>query len=162
MDEAQATLAVLYRGWHDYQGLLITALVPLSPAELALRAAPHMRSIGEVVTHMIGARARWFHHDLGVGDQAFAALGTWDRRGMPARSAAELVTGLELTWQTMQEAIARWTPADWTRTYQNDPGDEPAVFTAQWVVWHLIEHDLHHGGEVSLMLGMHGLTAPDL
>jgi hypothetical protein len=30
------------------------------------------------------------------------------------------------------------------------------------VVWHLIEHDLHHGGEVSLILGMHGLGAPDL
>ena len=51
---------------------------------------------------------------------------------------------------------------DWAHTYQNDPGDDPAVFTRQWVVWHLIEHDLHHGGEVSLMLGMQGLAAPDI
>jgi hypothetical protein len=107
MDEAQSTLAVLYRGRRDYQALLIRALAPLSVDQLALRAAPHLRSLGEVVTHMIGAPARWFHDVLGVGDQAFAALGSWDRRGMPARSASELVTGLELTWQTMQEAIAR-------------------------------------------------------
>jgi len=58
--------------------------------------------------------------------------------------------------------IAGWTPVDWAHTYQNDPGDDPAVFTRQWVVWHLIEHDLHHGGEVSLMLGMQGLAAPDI
>jgi uncharacterized damage-inducible protein DinB len=36
------------------------------------------------------------------------------------------------------------------------------TFTRQWVVWHLVEHDLHHGGEVSLILGSHGLTGLDL
>lgn len=162
MDDVHSTPAVFFRGWSDYQGLLIRALAPLSDEQLALRAAPHLRSIGDAVTHMIGARARWFHDCLGVDDQAFADLRTWDRPGMPARSAQELVAALETTWQRMHEAIARWSAADWTQTYQNDPGDEPAVFTRQWVVWHLIEHDLHHGGEVSLTLGMHELTAPDL
>ena len=28
-----------------------------------------------------------------------------------------------------------------------------------WVVWHVLEHDLHHGGEVSLTLGVHGIPA---
>jgi uncharacterized damage-inducible protein DinB len=28
-----------------------------------------------------------------------------------------------------------------------------------WVVWHVMEHDLHHGGELSLTLGLHGLSA---
>jgi uncharacterized damage-inducible protein DinB len=36
------------------------------------------------------------------------------------------------------------------------------MFTRQWVVWHLIEHDLHHGGEISLILGSNGLTGLDL
>jgi uncharacterized damage-inducible protein DinB len=27
------------------------------------------------------------------------------------------------------------------------------------VVWHVLEHDLHHGGEISLTLGMHGIDA---
>jgi hypothetical protein len=30
------------------------------------------------------------------------------------------------------------------------------------VIWHLIEHDLHHGGELSFSLGMHNLAAPDI
>jgi uncharacterized damage-inducible protein DinB len=162
MDDAQSTLDVFYRGWHHYQGLLITALVPLSQEQLALRVAPHLRSLGEIVTHMIGARARWFHNVLGVGDQEFAAMAMWDRPGMPVRSAHELVTALEVTGGILQEAITLWTPVDWAQTYENDPGDEPAFFTRQWVVWHLIEHDLHHGGEVSLMLGIHELPAPDL
>jgi hypothetical protein len=28
-----------------------------------------------------------------------------------------------------------------------------------FILYHLMEHDLHHGGELSLTLGMHGLTS---
>jgi uncharacterized damage-inducible protein DinB len=161
MPAPQSTLSILFAGWKDYQTLMIKALAPLSADQLALRASPHLRSIGEIVTHVIGARARWYHDLMGEGDQEFAALGRWDRKGMPTRSATELVSGLELSWQVMNDALARWTPAEWEQTYEEEDG-EPATFTRQWVIWHLIEHDLHHGGEFSLTLGMHGLTAPDL
>jgi hypothetical protein len=30
------------------------------------------------------------------------------------------------------------------------------------VTWHVIEHDLHHGGELSFSLGAHNLPAPEL
>jgi uncharacterized damage-inducible protein DinB len=162
MGDAQSTLAVFYQGWQDYQSGLNKALAPLTEDQLTLRAAPRLRTLGGIVTHMIGARARWFHNLLGEGGDAFAALATWDRRGMPARTAPELVAALETTWRVMQDAVARWTPTEWAQRYEGDPGDEPASFTRQWVVWHLIEHDLHHGGEVSLTLGLHGLAAPDL
>lgn len=161
MTEAQPYLSSIYSNWKNYQDLLISALKPLSPEQLALRPASTLRSIGEIAKHMIGARARWFYPLMGEGREAFATLGTWDRRGMPERSASELVTGLETTWQGMQDAIARWTAAEWGQTYPGDPGD-PQEITRQWVIWHLIEHDLHHGGEISLILGMHGLQAPDL
>jgi len=29
-------------------------------------------------------------------------------------------------------------------------------------VSHVLEHDLHHGGEIALTLGTNGLPAPDL
>ena len=161
MTEQHPTLVTFYNGWNDYQSLLIKALTPLTPDQLDLRAAPHLRSIGEIVTHMIGARARWFHELIGEGDLEFAALGTWDRKGMPVRSGAELVNGLEITWSVMHTAITRWTPTEWDQSYEGEPA-EPASFTRRWVIWHLIEHDLHHGGELSLTLGMHGLAAPDL
>jgi uncharacterized damage-inducible protein DinB len=161
MSEQQSTLSTFYQGWHNYQGLLIKAIAPLSPEQLTLRAAPDLRSIGDIATHMIGARSRWFHGLMGEGDEEFAALGGWDRRGAPSRSAAELVRGLEATWRVMQEAIGRWSAAEWEQIYE-DEDDDPPTFTRQWVVWHLIEHDLHHGGEISLMLGTNGLAAPDL
>src|SRR3954462_5860186 len=115
--ESQILTSTIYQGWHTYQALLIKALTPLTQEQLALRAAAPLRSIEDIATHVIGARARWFYKLMGEGGEAFADLSIWDREGMPNRSAAELVHGLESTWQGMQEAIARWTPADWQQTY---------------------------------------------
>jgi len=156
-----AILPAFFTGWHDYQSLLILALQPLSAEQLALCSAPGLRSIGMIATHMIGARARWFYLGFEEGGAEFKALGNWDRRGRRARTAAELVTGLERTWEGMQAAIARWTPAQWAETFPGEEG-EPEIITRQWVIWHLIEHDLHHGGEISLTLGVHGLKGLNL
>ena len=148
--------------WKVYQDLLTKALAPLSPEQLALRVAPHLRSIGGIATHMVAVRARWFHRVMGEGGDDIAAIGEWDRSNMPLRTASELVSGFETTWQLMQDCFGRWTQADLEHIYQGEWQGEPYKFTRQWVVWHVLEHDLHHGGEFSLSLGIHGLPAPDL
>ncbi|HLZ58473.1 MAG TPA: DinB family protein [Ktedonosporobacter sp.] len=161
MAEDTSTLSVFYQGWHDYQNMLTKVIAPLPSELLTLRATPSQRSIGQILLHMIGARARWFHDLMEIGDKEFASFCTWDRQGEPARDATELVYGLETTWRVMQETLTAWTPEDMLYSYKGEPGD-PETFTRQWVIWHLIEHDLHHGGEVSLILGIHGLQAPAL
>jgi uncharacterized damage-inducible protein DinB len=148
----------VYRGWQDYQALLIDAVTPLTPEQLALRPAPSLRSVGEAVAHVLGARARWIHGLIGEGGDELAAFETWDAPDAPSRTAAQLREGLETTWREMQDAFARWTPAEWGQTYEGEEGD-PAIFDRRWVVWHLIEHDVHHGGEISITLGMHGVNA---
>ncbi len=158
----QSQITTFYNGWQKYQSLLTRALAPLSPEQLNLRAAPKLRTIEENATHMIGARARWFYMLMGEGGEQFTELAKWDRKDMPIRSAAEIISGLEATWNGMQEAINRWSPEDWQHTYPGEDPSEPETLTRYWVIWHLIEHDLHHGGEISIMLGMHGLKGVEL
>ena len=63
----------------------------------------------------------------------------------------------------IQDALGRWTTADLEEMFhETDEHGEEETFTRQWVIWHLIEHDVHHGGEISFILGMHGLAAIDL
>jgi len=162
MTDEMPSLSAIYDGWHHYQDTLIQALAPLTAEQLALRAASRLRSVGEVAAHVIGARARWFQQLMGEGGDGFAALGRWDSRNAPQRSAAELVQGLETTWQGMQAAMARWTAEEWQQTWPGEYEGEPEVITRPWVIWHLVEHDVHHGGEISLTLGVHGVQALDL
>src|SRR5512138_1130698 len=109
MAEQQPNLLSFYKGWDAYQVLLIKAVAPLSSEELALRAAPHLRSVGENAAHIISGRVSNFLV-LGEAGAEMAPLEQWDVPGAPPRSAAELVSGLESTWQMIQAALLRWTP----------------------------------------------------
>jgi uncharacterized damage-inducible protein DinB len=161
MNIHQSSIEAIYSGWRDHQALLIAALSPLTPKQLALKPAPNLRSIEAIATHMIGARARWFAPPLGDGSKKFSTLARWDRRGGTVRTAAEIVQGLQNTGDYIHSMIGTWSPEEWEETY---PGEvhEPEILTRPWIIWHLIEHDLHHGGEISIILGMHKLKAPDL
>jgi hypothetical protein len=60
MVEQQINLLSFYQGWDAYQALVIEAIAPLSSDQLTQRAAPHLRSIGENVTHIIRGRVSNF------------------------------------------------------------------------------------------------------
>ena len=62
----------------------------------------------------------------------------------------------------LDECLRRWTPEDLAVEFSRERRTGTQTFTRQWVIWHLIEHDIHHGGELSLILGSHGLTGLDL
>ncbi|MDQ2714564.1 MAG: DinB family protein [Chloroflexota bacterium] len=162
MSEEHVSLATVYKGWDVYQQHLITSIAPLSSEQLALRPAPHLRSIGELAAHIVGTRAGWFYLLLGEGGPDVERLTAWGDAGEVLPAAAELVQGLETTWQVIANALARWTLSDREQLYEGTRNGRPYSLTRGWVIWHLIEHDLHHGGELSFTLGMHRLAAPDL
>lgn len=160
--ETNVTRGIMTEGWGAYQTQLSEALAPLSPAQLVRRAAPSLRSIDELARHIIGVRAGWFHNILGEGDDVFGAYHDWDQSDAPARTAQELVSGLAATWGTMRTVLARFTPDDLTHTVTGERKGRTFAYQRGWVVWHVLEHDLHHGGEIGYSLGMQGLKALDL
>ncbi len=74
MSEQHPFVPAIYDGWHTYQTALIEALRPLTADQLQLRAAPHLRTVGEIATHIVPTRAGWFFLDLGEQDEALAAI----------------------------------------------------------------------------------------
>ena len=158
MAKQELNLLSFYKGWDSYQALLIKAIAPLSSEELALRAAPHLRSVGENVAHLISGRVSNFLV-LGEAGAEMIPLEQWDIPGAPLKSAAELVSGLESTWQMIQIALVRWTPADLEDVFVDGEGEQAPRLTRQSIIWSTIKHDLHHGGEISLTLGVHHVEA---
>ena len=89
-----------------------------------------------------------------------------EREGQSLHTAAELVAGLEATWGMIENALARWTVADLgyvfnppaTLTASGAPELGPS--TRQEIIWHVLRHDIHHGGE--LAVGMGGYHLPTI
>jgi len=157
--EQNATLATFYENWKLYQDHLKEAIAPLTPEQLALRAAPGLRTVGEIAAHVFRARVQWFTGFL--GEQGGDAIQI-PRRDEPVRDAAELVRGLDRSWELIADALARWSSEDMQKTFPEEWRGKHYDLPRSWVVWHILEHDLLHGGEISLLLGMHGLTAPEM
>ena len=119
-----------------------------------------------LASHIVSARHWWFHSWMGEGDASWDKYESWDDlEEMGTRQAHELVRALDESWSFLAPCLERWTAADlateFTRPILNAKGERP-VRSRQWIVWHVAEHDVHHGGEISLTLGMHGVPGLDL
>ncbi len=196
MTEHQLSLLPFYAGWGRYTQRLVAAIAPLTGEQLALRTTPHHWSIGMYATHIVANRAWWFHARMGEGSDDLTSLELWalavcEADVDPCHPAAELVAGLEKTWQMIEETLARLTPADleqvipplseaervrhaklvepalqpyaqmWVERERLAGGVKPAV-SLQRIIWGVLEHDIHHGSEISTILGVHGLSVLEL
>ncbi len=177
VSSASPTLQPFRDGWANHQRLLLGMVGGLTPDQLATRPAPNMWAVWQLAGHMAGSRAYWFHDVLGEGDPAvrdlFRVASTtvpdlpiedagWEDDEEHPRDASEIVEAFERTWSMIDANLRRWTGDDLAVEFSRRRRTGTETFTRGWVVWHVIEHDLHHGGEISLILGSHGLTGLDL
>lgn len=160
--QTPSTLDVIYENWRGYQEKLRDCIAPLTDEQLTLQPGTRLWPLGQMVQHIISVRAGWFSGTLQDEDAAMSAYMEWGQYESPARTAAELVRGLDETWAFIEARLRRWTPEDCAMTFPDEWEGEVYQVSRSWVIYHVLEHDLHHGGELSLTLGIHGLAAPNL
>jgi uncharacterized damage-inducible protein DinB len=75
---------------------------------------------------------------------------------------AELVHWLEATWEMVENNLKSWDVSDLARTYLHKWNGQVYTVSRQWTIWRVLSHDIHHGGELSLMLGLQDIQAFEL
>ena len=175
----ELSLGAVYSGWEGYQQSIVNAVRPLSPAQLAWRPAPDQRALGEVVRHIALGRATWFLRLNPPGGAALAAaidaqgVDAWqvDEEGNRyvresafaiAADAGALVRRLEETWAVIEACLREWTVADLARSFPYTWNGGDYAIPYQWVIFRILAHDIHHGGELALLLGLQGVEAFEL
>jgi uncharacterized damage-inducible protein DinB len=143
--ENTMSLLSYYKGWSIYQRMLKGVLAPLTEAQLALPVSSDKWTVGLVAQHLIANRVWWLQNWLGEGDPALAVIAHWDPADVESadlspRTAAELDRVVSPPAAMSEEERALF-------------GDT----TLGWIVWHVFEHEIHHGGEISLVLGQQGI-----
>ena len=162
MQAQNGALAFALEGWQNYQEQLRAAVASLTADQLALRPAPHLRTVGELVLHIIDTRAGWGARVLRLGGPEFAAYEDWQVPETSSNPVADLVQALDDTWKVLADAVRQFTLESLDETLQAEDRGKTYTFKRGWVLWHLVEHDLHHGGELSWSLGMNSLKAIDI
>jgi hypothetical protein len=153
MTRAAIAEARAFESWQDYQAALKRAIAPLTSAQLQQQLLPGVRTAGEIAEHIVFGRALHLHRTLGERAAELTPLLHWDDADDPPHSAAEIVQGLELTWQFITTCLMRGSPSDAV------PEEEASIVQT---IWGLLDHDLPHAGELSLLLGAAGLPGIEI
>ncbi|HET9344207.1 MAG TPA: DinB family protein [Candidatus Limnocylindrales bacterium] len=160
--------AALFPDWPQYANRLRDAVVGLTADQLAIRAGPEHGPIWALAAHAAGTRVYWL---CGVFEQPGAdrtpfrepmtGLG-WEDDEVHPRSGEELTWALDSSWEVVRECLERWTTEDLAEEAVRTWGDVRQVHTRASVLNRLLTHDAFHAGEISQLLGVHGLTPIDL
>lgn len=155
-----------FSGWEKHNELLVKAISPLGAEQLSWAPAPDMWAVRRLANHIVAARAWWFGGWMGEETETLEPLIDYDdEAGADERAAKPIVEALSASWASLFKCLNRWTDADLEQSFQrprpNQEGDRPSR-SRRYIIWHVAEHDVHHGGEISLILGMHGGRGLDL
>lgn len=145
----------LFGHWGEVRKGLFRALDRLTDEQLDFTPREGMWSLGTVARHIANTEEGWFRYaatrelDEWPGEYSAADYPTVD-------SIKALLT--EIHGGT--EAYLRMVDVvDLDRVLEMPWGEK---LTLRQVIWHVLEHEIHHRGEIYLMLGLMGMQAPDV
>ena len=156
-----------YDRWPQYNRRLTEVVAAMSDEQLAIRPSPDRDPIWAVVGHTAGVRPYWLCTVVGEpgadgtpwGDPE--SSGWEDDLGHP-RTASELVWALESTWAIIDGVLDRWTPEILGEAVERRYLDQVQRHSRSSILQRLLTHDAYHCGELSQVLGIHGLPQIDL
>jgi uncharacterized damage-inducible protein DinB len=146
--------AELFSHWKTVRHGLEQALDGLTEEQLAFVPREGLWSLGTVACHIANAEDGWFRY------VATRELDEWPSLDEErCRSSASIKALLNEVHGYTVAYLQKVDVADLDRTIAAPWGEE---LTLRFIIWHVLEHEIHHRGEISLMLGLMGLEAPDL
>ena len=144
----------LFQHWTSVRAGLYGAMDQLTDEQLDFVPREGMWSLGTVARHIAHAEEAWFRHWM-----------TGMREGPPEYTSQDYPT-VESIKALLAEVHARTDAyletldvVDLEETFETVWGQKGSI---RWVVWHVLDHEIHHRGEIYLMMGLLGIEAPDV
>jgi uncharacterized damage-inducible protein DinB len=157
-----------YHMWPQYNRRVREVVGALTDEQLALRPAPGLLPIWAAVGHTAAMRVYWLC--AVVGEPGIETTPFWN--GSEAtdwaddldhpHSADELAGALDTTFAIVDGCLDRWTIEMLADEIERPYADTVQIHTRGSIVQRLLTHEAWHWGELSQLLGIHGLPQPDL
>lgn len=144
----------MFSHWRVVRRGLLEALDQLTDAQLRFVPREGMRSLGMVALHIAEAEEGWFRHVV-TGE-----LAAWPQFKEDDYATVEAIKQVLARVHGETEAYLATIDTAHIERIIHTPWDEDIPL--RWIVWHVLEHEIHHRGEIFLMLGIMGMRAPDV
>ena len=141
--------------WEEVRQGLFQALDKIHDNQLHFVPRDGLRSLSEVALHIADTENGWFGYVIKREYHKWPHDYTLEK--YPAvTSIRSLLTEVHVKTEAYLESLQE---ADLERTVETPWGSRLSM---NWIIWHVVEHEIHHRGEIFLMLGLLGIEAPDI
>jgi len=137
--------------WRDLQ----LGVAVLHDEQLSFRPAErYSRTVGDILRHIINVEQGWIHYVVR------RSLKAWPEEGAGQLNTVRAIQA-ELT-RTHKETLEYLTtvPMDDFNRIVQVPGDGTPKLG--WILWHVLEQQIHHRGELFLCLSLLGMDRPKI
>ncbi len=148
-------LSDVFSNYYTIRKELLDGVRNLTQEQLDWSPPNHKNTIGYLLGHIAGCEHWWIE---GV------ARGSIDYQGDRfdnARELPEILDLLDEQFRVFSGWLARETTDDWDEVFYEVKGRDEKV-SKRWLVWHVVEHQARHRGQIFMMLRMQGLDVPDV
>ncbi len=141
--------------WQQIRADLLAVLDKFNDEDLAFVPFAGSWPVGRIMLHIANAEEGWFR---------YAVRWELDRWPEPHQlkdyPTIEAIKSVLLTVHEQTEAYLRTlTEADLTQLVELPWGESAPLL---WIIWHVVEHEIHHRGELSFVLGLLGREGLDV
>lgn len=145
----------LFNHWEQIREGLISTINAFTEEDLDYALYPESWSVGKIILHIAGAEDGWLRYVVS------RELKEW-----PEIYTLENYPDKESILQVLSDIHAR--TIEYLETLDED--DLPSIVKTPWeselpllwIIWHVVEHEIHHRGELSLILGALGREGLDV
>lgn len=139
--------------WEKVRRDLRRAIDVLEDDDLDFRPSPNYdRTVGDILRHIVNVEDGWIH---------YVVRREHDSWPEPDREATSTVAGIKSELDRVHQKTNRYlsqVPAgDFNRIVQVPQDGTPKL---GWILWHVLEQQLHHRGELFLCLSLLGHDRP--
>lgn len=147
-------LSQLFSHWDQVHSDTLETLDKFSESELTYSAYEGGMPVGRIALHIADAEEGWFR-----------LVATKERQDWPSDYTLENYSTKEAIKTLLSEVHAktmRYLKTLTTEDLETVVEAPWGKFSIRFIIWHVLEHEIHHRGELSLILGTLGREGLDV
>jgi len=144
----------IFSHWNQVRDDLLSTIDMFKEDELMFVPFTGSWSVGKIMLHIADCENYWLHF---VVRHEIEEWSYYDLVNHPTTPAIKEV--LESVRNKTMPFLDSLDESDLDEVYKTPEGE---AFTLRWIIWHVLEHEVHHRGELSLVLGLLGRQGLDV
>jgi uncharacterized damage-inducible protein DinB len=144
----------MFKHWEQVRADLYATIEMFSDEELIYAPFDGSWPVGQIMLHIADNEDNWLH---GVVRHEFNPWISYNLADYPNKAAIKDL--LENARKRTVAFFENLDENDLEKVYTTPNGE---AFSLDWIIWHVLEHEIHHRGELSLALGLLGCGGLDV